>query len=85
MNTIGKTATLVVCLFGLSACAGMNGPIGDNFGMAVESNKQAQIIDAGPPSSEQPYQTGSQASGAIKRYESGEESGGADAAPTGIQ
>lgn len=74
MNTIRKTGTLVICVFALSACASMNGPIGDSFGMATERNKQAQIIDSGPPSDEQPYQTGSRAASAIERYESGETS-----------
>lgn len=88
MNTIKRTGTLVVCLFGLSACASMNGPIGESFGMATAKNNQAQIIDTGPPSNEQPYQTGSQAAGAIERYESGESrdsEGSSGMAPSGMQ
>lgn len=80
MKTITKLGTCMACFIGLSACAAMNGPIGDSFGVATERNKQAQIIDKGPPSSEQPYQTGSQAADAIERYESGEGSDSSDSA-----
>lgn len=87
MNTIWKISTKIgtcmVCLVGLSACASMNAPIGDSFGVAVETNKQAQIVDHGPPSNEQPYQTGSQAAGAIERYESGETADGSDSEGSG--
>lgn len=91
MKMISKTGTLLVCLAGLTACASMNQPIGDTFGAAVENNRQAHIIDKGPPSSEQPYQTGSRAADAIERYESGEssdssaEAGSSGMTPAGLQ
>lgn len=73
----------MVCFVGLSACASMNGPIGDNFGLSLESNKRAQIIDNSQPSSEQPYQTGSQAADAIERHDARESTDGGDSAESG--
>lgn len=70
-NTIKISGIFLICLGGLSACMAMNQPIGDRFGVAVESNKQAQIINKAPASDEQPRQSGARAAEAITRYQAG--------------
>lgn len=71
MKTIKTAAAILVCLVGLTACASMNQPIGDSFGVAVENNKQAQIVNKAPASDEQPTHSGARAAEAIERYQAG--------------
>lgn len=83
-NALKSTGGCLICLFGLTACVVMNEPLGDNFGAAVENNRQAHIINKTPPSSEQPMQTGAKAAAAIERYESGEAAKSADMGSSGL-